>query len=159
MPVSMPWNAQYPAGGLVGDEPAVPVGADAGDHLERPLAGTMPWMSNWPASKFCCLRAFSGPDHQVTRAATAPPQAAAASSIQPALTASQCLRVTLCIQANWLVPVSSSRATSGPPQNTPSRHGTTKVSVTRSNSTGVPSDSEFARLPQLLLAAHEARAE
>ena len=29
-----------------------------------------------------------------------PPQTAAASSIQPAFTASQCLRVTLCIQAN-----------------------------------------------------------
>src|ERR1017187_5045404 len=119
----------------------------------------MPWMSNLPGLNFQWLRAFCGPDHQVTKADTAPAQAAAASSTQPVLTVSQRLRVTLCIQANWLVPVSSSRATSGPPQNRPSRHGTAKVSVTRVDSSGLPRDSVAARLPQVLLAAHEARAE
>jgi hypothetical protein len=42
-------------------------------------------MSNWPGRKFWCFRALSGLDHQVTRAETAPPQAAVASRIQPAL--------------------------------------------------------------------------
>jgi hypothetical protein len=36
-----------------------------------------------------------------------PPQAAAASSIQLALTASQRPRVMLCVQAKWVVPISS----------------------------------------------------
>ena len=116
-------------------------------------------MSNWPGWKFWWLRAFTGLDHQVTRAETAPPQAAAASSAQPTLTVSQRPRVMLCIQANWLVPVSNSRATSGPPQNTPSRHGTTTVSVTSKDTTGVPRISVFARLPQVWLAVHEVRAD
>ena len=49
----------------------------------------MPWMSNWPGWKFCWLRAFAGLDHQVTRAETAPPQAAAARRAQPTLAVSQ----------------------------------------------------------------------
>src|ERR1017187_5475791 len=119
----------------------------------------MPWMSNLPGLNFQWLRAFCGPDHQVTKADTAPAQATAASSTQPVLTVSQRLRVTLCIQANWLVPVSSSLATSGAPQNSPSRAGTARVSVTRTRSGASPRDSVPARLPQVLVAAHEARAE
>ena len=57
-------------------------------------------MSNWLGWKFCCLRAFTGLDHQVTRAETAPPQTAAASSTQPTWVASQRRRETPCIQAN-----------------------------------------------------------
>ena len=116
-------------------------------------------MSNWLGWKFWCLSAFTGLDHQVTRAETAPPQAAAASRAQPILTASQRRRVMLCIQASWLVPVSNSRATSGPPQNTPSRHGTTTVSETRMNMTGEPRVRVLARLPQVWLAAHKADAD
>jgi len=65
----------------------------------------------------------------------------------------------LCIQANWLVPVSNSLATSGAPQNKPSRHGTTTVRVTSNDSSGVPSVSVFARLPQEWLTVHAVRAE
>src|ERR1700729_2692591 len=119
----------------------------------------MPWMSNWPGWKFWCWRAFSGLDHQVTRAETTPPQAAAASRAQPTLTVSQRLRVMLCIQANWLVPVSISRATRGPPQNTPRRHGTTTVNVTSSDSAGLPRIRVLARLPQVWLAGPEVRAD
>src|SRR5262245_6657293 len=111
--------------------------------------GTMPWISNWEGSKFCWLSEFSGPDHHVTRAETAPAQTAAASRAQPTLTVSQRLRETLCIHANWLVPVSNSLATSGPPQNTPTRHGTTTVSVISRVITGEPRISVLARLLQL----------
>lgn len=52
--------------------------------------------------------------------------------------ANQCLRVTVCIQTNWLVPASNSRATSDAPQNTPSKPGHPAVSVTRVNSLGLP---------------------
>src|SRR5215469_1900519 len=120
--------------------------------------GTIPWMSNCEGWKFCCFSAFTGLDHQVTRADTAPPQAAAASKAQPTLAASQRLLGTLCIQANWVVPVSTSLATRGPPQNTPIRHGTATVSVTRKDTTGLPRFSVLARLPQVWLAAQDVRA-
>jgi len=42
----------------------------------------------------------------------------------PALTASQRVRLTLCVQARRWVPASSSRATSGAPQKTPIAAGT-----------------------------------
>src|SRR5215469_9316608 len=119
----------------------------------------MPWTSNWPGRKFWCWRAFTGLDHQVTRADTAPPQAAAASRAQPILTASQRLRLMLCIQANWVVPVSTSLATTGPPQKAPSRHGTSKVRLISRDSNGLPRFSVFVRSLQVWLAAHEVRAE
>jgi len=72
-----------------------------------------------------------GPSHQVTRAVITPPQTTAASSIQPTLTASQRLRVTLCIQAKWVVPTSDSAATSGAPQNRPTSTGAPSVEMTR----------------------------
>src|SRR5215467_3716070 len=106
-------------------------------------------MSNWLGWKFCWLRAFSGLDHQVTSAETAPPQAAAVSKAQPTLTLSQRPREVVCIQANCVVPVSISWATSGPPQNTPSRHGTTTVAVTSRVIKGEPRFSVLARLLQL----------
>jgi len=53
-------------------------------------------MSNRPGSNESACKALSGPDHQVTRAETAPPKAAAPRSSQPTLTASHRLRVTLC---------------------------------------------------------------
>src|SRR5258708_4289858 len=116
----------------------------------------MPVMSNRPGLKASSCRALSGPEHQVTRAETAPAQAAAASSIQPGLTVSQCLRVMVCIQANWLVPVSSSCATSGAPQKTPSRAGTPRVMMTRKPTAWLPRNSVLARLPHRRAAGHAA---
>src|ERR1022692_524999 len=66
----------------------------------------------WKAS---AVSALDGPDHQVTRAETAPARTAAASSSQLVLTASQRRLVMLWVQANWCVPVSSSLATAGAP--------------------------------------------
>ena len=87
----------------------------------------MPWVSNWPGwNAFACSALF-GPDHQVVRAAIAPPQAAAASSSQPALTVSQRVRVTLCAHAKSLVRDSSSCATSGAPHSMPSTAGTIRL--------------------------------
>ena len=57
------------------------------------------------------------------------------------------------------MPVSISLATSGPPQNAPSRHGTTTVRVTSKNIPGLPMVSVFARLPQEWLAEQEATAD
>jgi hypothetical protein len=56
--------------------------------------------SNRLASKASAVSALDGPDHQVTRAETAPARMAAASSSHPALTASQRRLVMLCVQAN-----------------------------------------------------------
>jgi hypothetical protein len=56
-------------------------------------------MSNRPGLNASACSALSGPDHQVTSPDTIPPMAAAASSSQPALTASQRRLVTLCVQA------------------------------------------------------------
>ena len=87
----------------------------------------MPWVSKWPGSNALANCALSGPDHQVVRAVIAPPQAAAASSSQPALTVSQRVRVTLCVHAKSLVRVSSSCATSGAPHSMPSTTGTIRL--------------------------------
>ncbi len=57
------------------------------------------------------------------------------------------------------MPVSSSLATSGPPQNTPSRHGTTTVRVTSKVMPGLPIVSVFARLAQEWLAEQAASAD
>src|ERR1700722_20107550 len=71
--------------------------------------------------------ALIGPAHQVVSAETAPPQATAASSSQPALAASQRVLVTLCVHAKSLVRPSSSDATSGAPHSMPSTTGTTSA--------------------------------
>ncbi len=63
-------------------------------------------------------------------AETAPARTAAASSSHPVLTASQRRLVMLCVQANWFVPVSSSCATVGAPQNSPGSSGTAAVATT-----------------------------
>ena len=97
-------------------------------------------MSNRLASKASKVSALSGPDHQVTRAETAPARTAAASSSQAARTASQRRRVMLCVQANWFVPVSSSCATIGAPQNSPGSSGTADVATTSVVKTGPLSD-------------------
>ena len=76
----------------------------------------------------------------------APPQTAEASSSQPALTASQYRRVMLCIQANWMVPASSSPATSGAPQNSPKRTGAPRVAMTRKPTTWLPMNSPLPRM-------------
>src|SRR5580658_1823163 len=113
--------------------------------------------SNLLASKPSAVYALYGPDHQVTMAETAPARTAAASSSQPALTASQRRLVMLCVQANWFVPVSSSLATSGAPQNRPGSSGTADVAVTSVVKTGLL--RERFRLPHELSGAHLARAE
>src|ERR1700691_937760 len=95
-------------------------------------------MSNLVAPKAPAVSALSGPDHQVTRAETAPARTAAPSSSHPALTASQRRLVMLCVQANWFVPVSSSLATAGAPQNSPGSSGTADVATTRNPIVGLP---------------------
>src|ERR1700722_1478327 len=94
--------------------------------------GTMPWVSNWPGVNAVADSALIGPDHQVKSVETAPPQTTAASSSQPALTASQRVRVTLCVHAKSLVRASSSDATSGAPHSMPSTTGTTSVKYGKS---------------------------
>src|ERR1700730_270989 len=115
----------------------------------------MPVMSNLLVLKASAFSAWSGPIHQVTRAETAPARTAAASSSHPVLTASQCRLVTLWVQANWLVPVSSSCATIGAPQNIPASSGTADVAATSVVKAVLLRD----RLPQLLCFMHPARAE
>ena len=70
-----------------------------------------------------------------------PPQTAAAGSTQPILAASQRLRVTDCTQANRVVPVSSSVAISGAPQNSPARAGAPRVMMTRKPTAWLPRNS------------------
>ena len=69
-----------------------------------------------------------GLNHHETIRLIAPPTTALASPTRPSLTASQRRRLTLCVQARRKVPVSSSRATSGAPQNIPMSTGTTSTS-------------------------------
>src|SRR6202020_417296 len=89
--------------------------------------GTMPWVSNWPGVNAVADSALIGPDHQVVSAETAPPQATAASSSQPALAASQRVLVTLWVHTKSLVRASSSDATSGAPHSMPITTGTTSA--------------------------------
>src|SRR5580658_1839507 len=114
-------------------------------------------MSNRLAWKASALSALSGPDHQVTTAETAPARAAAASSSHPVMTASQRHLVMLWVQANWFVPVSSSLATIGAPQNSPGSSGTADVATTSVVKTGLL--RERFRLPHEVSFAHAARAE
>jgi len=87
----------------------------------------MPWVSNWPGANASACSALPGPDHQVVSAAIAAPQAAAASSSQPALTVSHRVRVTLCVHAKSMVRDSISCATSGAPHSMPSTTGTIRL--------------------------------
>ena len=64
----------------------------------------------------------------------------------------------LCIQANWLVPVSSSAATSGPPQNSPASTGVPTVRMTRKPTARLPRNSP-PWLPQLWVAVHAMSAD
>ena len=85
--------------------------------------------------------------------------ATALSSNHPVLTASQCRLVMLCVQANWFVPVSSSCATSGAPQNSPGSSGKTVVATTSVMTEGLLRESVLPRLAQEPFFAHAARAE
>ena len=101
--------------------------------------------------------ALRGPDHQVTRAAIAPPQTAAASSTQPTFTASQRVRVMLCAQAKSLVRASNSCATSGAPTSTPNRTGASMLRMAKSCPSTLPSEEPPSwRLAQVRLAVHPA---
>src|ERR1700733_3907596 len=111
----------------------------------------------WNAS---AVSALSGPDHQVTTAETAPASTAAPTSSHPALTASQRRLVTLCVQANWFVPVSSSLATVGAPQSNPGSTGTADVATTSIAMIELPRGrSEPTRLAQEWSVAQWVRAE
>src|ERR1700678_2162079 len=111
----------------------------------------------WKAS---AVSAWEGPDHQVTTAETAPARTAAPGSCHPVLTASQRSLVMLCVQANWCVPVSSSCATIGAPQNSPGSSGTADVAPTSVTTAEVLWDTvEATRLQQVPLFAHPARAQ
>jgi hypothetical protein len=106
-------------------------------------------MSKRLAWKASAVSALYGPDHQVTTAETAPAKAAAASSSHPVLTASQRRLVMLWVQANWFVPVSSSLATIGAPQNSPGSSGTADVATTIVATVGLPRERfEPARLAE-----------
>jgi hypothetical protein len=65
-----------------------------------------------------------GLDHQVTARLSSPVIAIADRPANPTLVASQRRRPMLWLQASRCVPVSSSRATSGAPQNAPITGGT-----------------------------------
>ena len=71
----------------------------------------------------------SGCDHQVTAKVSRPTAAAAARVVTPSLVASHRVRVTDWVQASRCVPASSSRATSGAPQNTPMIAGATATTM------------------------------
>ena len=71
----------------------------------------------------------SGCDHQVTARVSTPTATAAASAVTPSLMASHRVRVTDWVQASRWVPASSSRATSGAPQNTPMITGATAMTT------------------------------
>src|SRR6202453_517150 len=115
-------------------------------------------MSNRLTWKASAVSALSGPDHQVTTAETAPASTAAPSSSHPVLTASQRSLVMLCVQANWCVPVSSSCATIGAPQNSPGSSGTADVATTSVTKAEVLRERcEPTRLAQVPLFAHPAR--
>ena len=64
-----------------------------------------------------------GPAHQVMSRLSSPVVTMAARPIRASLTAIQRVRVTLWFQARRNVPASSSRVTSGAPQNSPIRAG------------------------------------
>src|SRR5580658_9563926 len=115
-------------------------------------------MSNLLALKASAFSALDGPDHQVTTAETAPARTAALSSSHPVLTASQCRRVMLCVQANWFVPVSSSPATIGAPQNSPGSRGTAEVATTSVANAGLLRERpDPARSAQVPFFAHPVR--
>ena len=94
--------------------------------------GTMPRMANATGvsragrlPRVSLSAPSSGADHQVTASVSTPMATAAPSSARPSLVASQRPRVTLWVQTSRWVPASSSRATSGAPQNAPSSAGAT----------------------------------
>src|SRR5580692_7846000 len=101
----------------------------------------MPWTSKLLGLNWLAATAFCGPDHQVTSAPTAPPQASAASSSQPVLTVSQWRLVTAWVQAKWAVPVSASRATAGAPRNMPRMAGTARLNWTITPSAPLPNET------------------
>src|ERR1700729_3411147 len=116
--------------------------------------------SNLLTSKASAVSAFPGPDHQVTTAETTPAMTAAASSSHPVFAASQRRLLMLWVQANWFVPVSSSCATAGAPQNSPGSSGTADVATTSVATVELLRERfEPARLAQEPFLAHPARAE
>jgi hypothetical protein len=73
-----------------------------------------------------------GLDHQFTMRVNSSPAAMAAAPAMASLAASQRVRVTPWVHARRKVPVSSSRATSGAPQNIPIRPGTARLAASSS---------------------------
>ena len=85
-----------------------------------------------PAPNRSWLTMSSGLNHHVAIRLSNPAATKLASPTRPSLTTSQRRRLTLCVQARRNVPVSSSWAMSGAPQNIPMSAGTTRTSaVTR----------------------------
>ena len=87
-------------------------------------AGTNPCRPKAAAPKRSWFTLSMGLNHHVTIRLKSPPTAALARPTSPSLTSNQRIRLTLCVQARRKVPVSSSRAMSGAPQNMPMRTGT-----------------------------------
>ena len=83
--------------------------------------GRLPWVLLSAPSSGC--------DHQVTAKVSTPTAVAPARAVTPSLVASHRLRVTDWAQASRWVPASSSRATSGAPQNTPMITGATATTT------------------------------
>src|SRR5580704_1984345 len=82
--------------------------------------------------KRLALTLSMGLNHHDTIRLSSPPTAALARPTSPSLTRSQRRRLTLCVQARRKVPVSSSRATSGAPQNIPITTGTMRTRASAS---------------------------
>jgi hypothetical protein len=78
-----------------------------------------------------------GPAHQVVMRLSSPAVTMAVRPIRPSLNAIQRVRVTLWFQASRKVPASSSRVTSGAPQNMPMTAGARyKIATPRMNRRG-----------------------
>ncbi len=93
--------------------------------------GTIPRSLKMSGRKRLAATVSSGLDHQVTIRLNNPAATMLANPTTPTLTASQRVRVTLWVHARRNVPASSSRATSGAPQKTPMRAGTSSTTRLR----------------------------
>ena len=87
-------------------------------------AGTNPCIPKAAAPKRFWFTLSMGLNHHVTIRLRSPATAALARPTSPSLTSNQRIRLTLWVQAKRNVPVSSSRAMSGAPQNMPMSTGT-----------------------------------
>src|SRR5579872_926148 len=90
--------------------------------------------------------AFSGPDHQVTRAVRIPPHTTATSTASVTLAASQRRRVMVWVQMSLWVDCAASPATSGAPQNMLISRGAARVRFTMSKNEPSPANTCGPRL-------------